>query len=168
MSEAPSATDAPGPQALAGFEAQRAAALGMAGSVRTALEGLLAPVDLRIYAHLEFADTVRARIRQHRRLRVRLLVPEGLTRQPRGGPLWRLLQDLPSFTALRVLHEPLPDGEPVWLIADRAQVLYRRYPASANGEYDAADPRRVRTLRERFEALWTQALPDVELRRLAL
>lgn len=157
-----------GARPLSGFAAQADAARAIAGTVSHALDILLAPADLRIYAHADFADALRARLRDRRRLRVRLLVPDGLTRAPRGAVLWRFVQDFPTFAALRVLGAPLEEGEASWLIADRATLLYRRYPAGAHGEYDADAARRVRALRQRFEQLWTEAHPDPDSRRLSL
>lgn len=168
MSDTTPLDHAAGAQPLSGFAAQRNAACAIAGTVSHALEILLAPADLRIYAHPDFTDALRARLRDRRRLRVRLLVPDGLTRAPRGAALWRFVQDFPTFAALRVLGAPLEEGEPAWLIADRGTLLYRRYPASAHGEYDADAARRVRALRQRFEQLWNEAQPDPDARRLSL
>jgi hypothetical protein len=168
MSEARPEPPEPPAQPLAGFAAQRAAALAIVADARLAIEALLAPADLRIYGTPEFGDALRARIAVTPRLRMRVLVPDGLSRRGAQTTLWRVAQDLPTFAALRILANPVAEAEPSWLIADRAALLYRRYPASANGEYDANAPRRVKALRERFEALWNEAAPDPDARRLML
>lgn len=168
MSDRQVPTPPAGAVPLAGFAAQRAAAADIAASVRARLELLLAPQDLRIYASGAFVEALRQRVRAQRRMQVRLLLPEGLSGHSAGAPLWRLAQDLPSYVAVRVRAEPPQGDESAWLLADRGTLLYRAYPAGADGEYDADAPARVRALRERFEALWNEATPDPNARRLAL
>ncbi len=125
-----------------------------------------------VYDRPQFAELIRQRVLAQRRLRVRLVLPPA-TQWRRNHPQFATLIEQLSALELRYLSSDRPQDRPEYgygyVLADQRKLLLFNDPLRCLGRYyPHGGGLRARDLQAFFDALWEQALPDTELRKLGI
>lgn len=149
--------------------ADRAAiALDLANQCQRRLCILSNELEHELYHRETFVDAVSRLARRHRNTEIRLLIVDSRALVRRGHPLLDLQRRLSSSIHIRrVSCEPAQIGEN-YLLADSGGILCYtvKEPGAAWADYNNGPV--VTNYHAQFDALWSQAMDDPELRALHL
>lgn len=124
-------------------------------------------LDPAVFGDASLAETVKQFLLQHQRIRLRVLVaePQRAVRAPHA------LLELGRVLSSRVEFRQFADDQPIpaqeLLLIDDRSLLERDGPEALEARL-SHDPLIARERQRRFDALWDQALPSMELRRQSL
>ena len=143
-------------------------AVALAAGVQREL--LLYTRDLEpvIFDQQPFLDTVSSVIRNHRDIRLRILIQDGRSAVQNGHRLIELSRRLSSHIEYRRPSPRHMDYGKTYLLADNSGYLLRPMAGRYEGTASFNNPGEVSRLKEYFLEVWEHGEPDPELRRLHL
>ncbi|GAB3331858.1 GNAT family N-acetyltransferase [Marilutibacter aestuarii] len=155
------------PTPVEGFEAARAALVGLVARARRELCLHTRELDPGLLDRPEIIEAIRRLVQDGGELRVLLRDPKAA--QDALSPLISLGQRRSSAIAFRVIEEPVDlNFAGAYAFNDRGGWYYRPLGHRVDGETRIDDPARVRQLRAAFQEIWERARPCSEFRALGL
>ena len=166
-------TDKPARQPLTGWQDSLQAWLHILQAPQQQFVCYSPIVDARLFAHPELVEQLRQRIIQRPKTHISLLLPSARTWRTQCPNLVALLGKLSTALELRYLPAQISRERAEYgtgfVIAGRGeQLLYWSDPQRLQGHYYPYGTPEGRNLLDFFQAIWTQALPDPELRPLGI
>lgn len=146
-----------------------ARATQMVSGARMEIALLSQELDRRIYGTEIFGEALRRFVLQHKHTKVRVLVNRTQAAVSNSPRLVELGRSLSTFVEFREV--PPPRQQTVrdeYLIADGRLLLYRETPQDLEARYYSNAPHLARLQLKSFDALWSEAEPAQELRKLGI
>lgn len=156
------------PIELSSFDENREVALMFAQQARRSMIIISRLFDPQIYNTPEFIEAMRRMVTKNRSPKIRIIVfePELIVRN--GHRMVELAGTLSSFIEIRKASREFHTYNESLLVVDNKAYMHRingeRYEADVNFN----DRRQCKAYTDEFETMWSSALPDPNLRRIAL
>lgn len=145
-----------------------AVSLALVQQAQRTLDIVSRHLDPLLYDTEPFVAAVRRLVLGSRHARVRLLLLDSRPLVTQNHRLIELALKLSSYIAVRVPAAQHKQFNEALLIADGTGYVHRTFSDRYEADASFADRRVAARLGDRFEELWTRALPDPNFRKLHL
>lgn len=153
---------------IAERERLAAMSLALATQAQRSVDIVSRHLDPALYDTEPFAGALRRLALGSRHARIRLLVLDARPLVAQNHRLVELAIRLPSFVSIRVPAAQHRQFNEALLVADKMGYVHRVFSDRYEAEASFADRRVATRLSDRFEELWTRALPEPNFRKLHL
>lgn len=155
-------------EVVEGLAAYAHAARIVVGSARFGVSILSEDLEAGSYGVPSFADAVKNLVLLQRHAKLRVLVRNSRTAASRSHGLVELARIVTSRIEFRDLPVDRNPGVAEMVIADGRVLLERRHSGDLQGFLYTQSPPTARERQRSFDALWDEALPSQEFRRLGI
>ncbi len=149
-------------------EQNRRIALQLLRGARRTLDLMSRHLEPEIYDHETAIEQFIRLATENRLCRIRILVQDSRQVMLGGHRLVEAGRRLTSCIEFRRPGKEHQDDPCACLLADRSGYLYKKDSYCFSGEANLHDPLKTDELKQRFDEIWENADPDMELRRLHL
>ena len=125
-------------------------------------------LDPRLYNNSEFTTAVRQFSLRSRHARLRILVRDSSPAVKSGHRLIELSQRLSSFIEVRVPDKQHSNYNSALMVVDNTGYLFRDQADMYTAQCSFADRIYSREISRKFDDMWDNALPDINLRRMLM
>jgi hypothetical protein len=141
-------------QIIANQDEYRAAVVEVTGLANRTLSILTPDLELGVYDHEDFLDSLKRFVLARGFARVRVLISNPQRAMKTGNPFVEMGQRLNSYIEFRNLKVSLRDRDGAYCIADEGAIAYRARIDSWEGVTDTNAPAIARKYLSEFEQLW--------------
>jgi hypothetical protein len=142
------------------------AVAALAGQARRRIDVLTPDLEATLYDTPDFLEAVRSLAIASSRTHLRFLVGDSQHAVKNGHRLIELARRLSTPIDLKQPGPATELGSEAFLLADDRGVFWRADVDKPRAHVCFNDPIGTKRLRQRFEQLWEESLPDPEMRRL--
>lgn len=121
-----------------------------------------------LYSHADTADACKNFLLAHENSRLQVLLRDSRRLVEEGHRLLPLIERISSRAEIRLVHPDYEIHPGCWLARDEAALLLCQLPGNYQGQLFLGQPARTRPYNEQFDAMWSVARPDINLRRMTL